>query len=132
VPQLEQAAGDPDGQVASHAIRALVRLQALGPELLWTASRHADPEVVKEVLAGAASLVEGERLALSLLADPRWDVRAAAARALGSAGTGSLGSAGSSAGSGSALAQVRAALNTEADPLVRQCLAETARVLGRR
>lgn len=123
VPQLEQAAGEPDGQVASHAIRALVRLGALGPELVWTASRHPDPEVVKEVLQGTASLAEGERLALSLLAHPRWDVRAAAARALGSGG---------SKGSSAALEQVRTALNTEADPLVRQCLAETARVLGRR
>jgi len=117
---LEQGAQDPEGRVAAHAIRALGRLGELGGGLLWSAARHPDPEVVKEVLAGAASTPQGEPLALSLLGHARWDVRAAAARALGTSG--SSGSVG----------QVRAALATEADPLVRQALAETARVLARR
>jgi HEAT repeat protein len=59
-------------------------------------------------------------VAEAVLAHPRWDVRAAAARVLGASG-------------GAAnLAAVRAALRDEQDPVARAALADTAARLAER
>jgi len=113
VPVLEQLAASIDGLRAGRAVRALARMKKLSPLLWQSAIRHRDPEVVKEaLLAGAGP--EGVSTALEFLSHERWDVRAAAARALSAAGRPDIGPA------------LRSALERETDPLAREAMAEAA------
>lgn len=118
--ELEGLVGAADGLKALHAVRALARLGRLSPATFLKAVGHSDAEVVKEALSAGATLPEGVELAVSLLEHRRWDLRAAAARLLGSSG-----------GSDCRLA-VEAALVKESDPLAREALAEAAALLARR
>ncbi|XXF80520.1 HEAT repeat domain-containing protein [Myxococcaceae bacterium GXIMD 01537] len=120
VPELEAWVRHPDGAVAGQAVRALARLGALGAGLLREAARHADPEVVKAALGAGAGASEGRALAVELLGHARWDVRAAAARALGGAG----GQEG--------LEAARAALASEQDTLARRALMDAVERLSGR
>jgi HEAT repeat protein len=89
--------------------------------VLGVAARHADREVVKCALeAGGAHPAEVSVLAAGLLTHPSWDVRAAAARALGTHGDAQLG------------AVLHHALAHEADGLVREALTEALARLGQR
>ncbi|HYR56653.1 MAG TPA: HEAT repeat domain-containing protein, partial [Myxococcaceae bacterium] len=113
VPVLEQLAASVDGLRAGRAVRALARMKKLSPPLWQSAIRHRDPEVVKEaLLAGAGP--EGVSTALEFLSHERWDVRAAAARALSAAGRTDVGPA------------LHSALERETDPLAREAMAEAA------
>ncbi len=106
--------------VASAAVRALGQMGRFSAELLQQAGRHRDPEVLKAALGSAAGLTQAVPLSLALLRHPRWDVRSAAARALGA--TAGL----------AELEAVRAARRQEADPLVQVELEAAAAALGRR
>jgi HEAT repeat protein len=113
----------PDARTAAAAVRALGRMEWLTPELLARAAAHADAEVVKDALVAGAHLPGMEALAGQLLAHPRWDVRAAAARLLTSrAAPATLAPA--------TLAAVEAALARETDGLVRGVLEEARLRLG--
>jgi HEAT repeat protein len=113
VPVLERLAASIDGLRAGRAVRALARMKKLSPRLWRSAIRHRDPEVVKEaLLAGAGP--EGVSTALEFLSHERWDVRAAAARALSASGRADVGPS------------LRSALERETDPLAREALAEAA------
>ncbi|MFN7132193.1 MAG: HEAT repeat domain-containing protein, partial [Myxococcales bacterium] len=79
-----------------------------------------DPEVVKEAVALAAWQPEPTSLLRQAARHGRWDVRRAAARALGTRGDRGL------------LAEVEALLAAETDPLVAGALAEAARALRSR
>jgi len=75
-----------NGAVALEAVRALNRLGWRGDiNRLVEASRHPDPEVVKEVLAGCERWpVDDVRpIIVGALSDPHWDVRVAAVRKIG-------------------------------------------------
>jgi len=75
-----------NGAVALEAVRALNRLGWCGDiNRVVEASRHPDPEVVKEVLAGCERWpVDDVRpVIISALSDPHWDVRVAAVRKIG-------------------------------------------------
>ncbi|HTT71167.1 MAG TPA: HEAT repeat domain-containing protein [Anaeromyxobacteraceae bacterium] len=108
---------------AAAALHALADLgAATDPGLLEGAARQADPEVVKEAVR-AAALVPGSSTTAILLAagrHARWDVRRAAARALGARGDPAL------------LAIVRDLARVEEDPLVLEELAAAGRALGGR
>jgi HEAT repeat protein len=113
VPVLERLAASIDGLRAGRAVRALARMKKLSARLRQSAIRHRDPEVVKEaLLAGAGP--EGVSTALEFLSHERWDVRAAAARAL------------SGSGRADVVPWLRSALERETDPLAREALAEAA------
>ncbi len=118
--ELERLAASEDGFCAARAVRALARLGPVSEDVLRRACAHPDAEVVKEALAAGAVRPEGVALALGLLRDPRWDVRAAAARVLGTSG------------GAQARAEVEAALTTEKDPLVHDALTDAReRLRGR-
>jgi len=117
VPVLEQLAASVDGLRAGRAVRALARMKKLSPLLWQGAIRHRDPEVVKEaLLAGAGP--EGVSKALELLSHERWDLRAAAARALAASGRADV------------APRLRSALERETDPLAREAMAEAATKLS--
>jgi len=109
-----------DGLSASRAVRALARVGELSEDHLRAALAHADPEVIKEALACGAALPAAPALSAGLLSHERWDVRVAAARALRTSGT------------AAELPAVRAALEAEADSMVRAALAEAAAQLASR
>src|SRR5262249_30430349 len=117
---LEHLAASVDGLRAGRAVRALASLGKLGDDLLRSAAGHRDPEVIKEALLGAAASSGRLPLAVSLLAQPRCDVRAAAARALGRSADAQSGSA------------IRSALECEQDPLVVEALNEAIEAITRR
>jgi HEAT repeat protein len=117
---LESLARHPDGALAVAAVRALSRLGMAGPRVLSQAAGHPDAEVVKAALSAGAMTEAGVALALSLLAHPRWDVRAAAARVLGDAG------------GPECLGAARQALEAESDALARQTLSDAVERLSRR
>src|SRR5262249_44338293 len=119
-PVLEHLAASVDGLRAGRAVRALASVGKLGDDLLRSAAGHRDPEVIKEALLGAAASSGGLPLALSLLAHPRWDVRAAAARALARSADAQSASA------------IRSALECEQDPLVAEALNEPLEASARR
>jgi HEAT repeat protein len=109
--------------VAAAAIQALSEMGRAEPSVLARAVGHPDPEVVKEAVAAAARLPAraAAELVLSAAGHPRWDVRRAAARALGARGEPGLARA------------VRRLLESEEDPLVVEALGEALRALeGRR
>jgi HEAT repeat protein len=68
------------------AVRAVTRLGGLDAAALARALAHADSEVVKEALAAAPSVPGAATAILRVAEHARWDVRAAAARALGATG----------------------------------------------
>jgi HEAT repeat protein len=75
-----------NGAVALEAVRALNRLGWRGDiNRLVEASRHPDPEVVKEVLAGCDRwpVDDVRAVIVGALSDPHWDVRVAAVRKIG-------------------------------------------------
>ena len=118
---LAELAGDPGSppEVAAAAVRALGRLGLPDVGVLRRAAHHPDPEVVKEALAVAArhpAAAAGELLTAAA-AHPRWDVRAAAARAMAERLDPSL------------LAEARRLFSAEGDPLVATVLAEAVRSL---
>jgi len=117
--QLERLAASVDGLRASRAVRALANLGKLGDDLLRSAADHRDPEVVKEALLAAATRPSGLPLAVGLLAHPRWDVRAAAARAL------------AASGNSDCLSAIRSALEREQDPLAGEALSEALEAASR-
>jgi HEAT repeat protein len=75
-----------NGAVALEAIKTLNRLEWQG-DIDWfvQASRHPDPEVVKEVLAGCErwSNDDVRQILINALGDSQWDVRTAAVRKIG-------------------------------------------------
>ncbi|WP_426753224.1 HEAT repeat domain-containing protein [Myxococcus sp. Y35] len=120
VPELVDLTRHPDGALAVVAVRALARLGAAEPGVLREAARHPDVEVVKAALTAGAESAAGVTMALSLLRHPSWDVRAAAARVLGT-----------SAGP-DCLPAARQALEAESDALALQALSDAVERLLRR
>jgi HEAT repeat protein len=112
---LAQLALDPGAppECAAAAVAALAELGDPDPAILERAARHADPEVVKEAVAAAARLpgAAGAGLLLTAATHPRWDVRRAAARAIGQRGDRAL------------LEPARRLGAAEDDPLVAEALA---------
>lgn len=119
-PHLVRLLGSPDAQVALAAIDALDRIGALEEDGLEAAAQHADPEVLKAVLDKGAWRPSGVGRALLLLEHAAWDVRAAAARAL------------ATAGDRAALVPLHQALERETDPLARELLMTAAMALAGR
>ncbi len=122
---LADAAGAPGSppDVAAAAIRALAEMGRAEPGVLARAASHPDPEVVKEAVAAGARLPgrAADELLLSAAVHRRWDVRQAAARALGERGEPSLARA------------VRRLLESEEDPMVVEALGQALRnIEGRR
>jgi HEAT repeat protein len=104
---------------AAAAVHALAEMGDPDADVLARAARHPDPEVVKEAVAAAARVPgpAGAGLLLAAAAHPRWDVRRAAAEALGERGDGAL------------LDSVRRLARSEEDALVAEALASAARRL---
>jgi HEAT repeat protein len=117
---LEALAGGPDAGVAAAAVEALAGLGAASLAVVARAARAADAEVVKQGLAAAARLPDpaAGALLLEALADPRWDVRRAAARGAAARGDPALAEA------------LRDLAGVEADPIVAEALADAVRALG--
>jgi HEAT repeat protein len=117
---LEALAAGPDPGAAAAAVEALARLGAARLEVLAGAARAADVEVVKAALSAAARIPgpEARALLVEALADPRWDVRRAAARGAEARGDPALADA------------VRDLAGVEADPVVAEALAGALRALG--
>jgi HEAT repeat protein len=119
-----QVAGDLEGLVngdalrALHAVRALARLGRLNAAVLSQAASHSDAEVVKEALLQGVAMSRELDLATQLLGHARWDVRAAAARVLGTSG------------GPAALRALRVALGREADPMAREAISEAMSLLS--
>jgi len=120
-PALSELAADPaaSAQAAAAAVHALAEMGTVQPEVLASAVRHPDPEVVKEAVIAAAPIpgpVAAELL-LAAARHDRWDVRRTAARALAARADRALTEA------------VRALAGREDDPLVAEALWETLRAL---
>jgi HEAT repeat protein len=109
-----------EGFVVLAALQALVSLGAVDDEMAALALGHADPEVVKAALSLLAGAPRCASAAPRLLQHPRWDVRAAAARAL------------EVAGSAEALEALKGALLREHDGMTRQIIAAAAERLSQR
>lgn len=104
------------------ALRALAALGAPPADVVSRAAAHADPEVVKVAVAAAARLpgAEGEGILRRAAGASRWDVRQAAARAMGERAD-------------PGLRQTAAELAArEPDPLVARAFAEAVRALSGR
>jgi len=121
VARIAEVAADPAAPplVLVAALHALARLGRPPVAVLEAGLRHADPEVAKEAVAATGSLEGPERGRLLLLAaaSPHWDVRHAAARAMGERREPGL------------RAEVERLAATEADPMVAKAFAEAARAL---
>ncbi len=120
-PALSDLAADPaaPAEAVAAAVHALAELGRAEPEVLSSAARHPDPEVVKEAVIAAAS-VPGHAAAgllLSAARHARWDVRQAAARALGMRGDRALAD------------EARILALSEDDPLVAEALRDALRTL---
>lgn len=120
VHRLVDLVGGAHALTAVRALRALSRLGQVTGIVLERATAHPDPEVAREAVLVGAAVAEGVPLALRMLSHARWDVRAAAARALAA-----------SAGA-EVLPEVDGALAAESDPLVREALADARDLLARR
>lgn len=118
--RLRELAGTKDALTVTRALRTLSQLGELDAATLGSAIRHPEPEVVREALIAGATLPEAVGHARELLAHPRWDLRASAARVLGSSG------------GADALHAVSDALAKESDALVREALEEARAQLRRR
>ncbi len=114
------SAGGPEVLPALAAIRAVTRLGGLDLPALERALGHADPEVVKEALAAAPAVSGSSRVVLAVAGHPRWDVRAAAARALAAAGDRSV------------LAELQSLAASEADRIAAAAFADAIRALSSR
>jgi len=123
-PQLSLLAGDVSAppEAAAAAVHALAELGQAAADVLARAARHPDPEVVKEAVLAAAAVPgpAAANLLLAAAAHRRWDVRRAAASALGARGERSLVDA------------VRRLASAEEDPLVADALHATALLLEAR
>ncbi|HEX9287955.1 MAG TPA: HEAT repeat domain-containing protein, partial [Anaeromyxobacteraceae bacterium] len=112
--QLADVAGDPAAapESAAAAVHALSELGRAEAGVLARAARHSDSEVVKEAVLAAAGIpgAAAADLLLAAAAHPRWDVRRAAASALGARGDRAL------------LAALWQLAACEADPLVAEAL----------
>jgi len=121
---LARLAGDPSApaEAAAAAVHALAELGLADADVLARAARHGDPEVVKQAVQAAAALPgpAAAGLLLAAGAHPRWDVRRAAARALGERGDRSL------------LDAIRRLGAAEEDPLVAEALNAALRLLESR
>lgn len=120
LPRLLELTSHPDAAVVLGATQALLGLGGADDDTLSRLARHPDGEVVKLVLgeaAWAAVVIDEARRALT---DPRWDVRIAAARALGVGGDGTH------------LTDLTRARATESEPLADEALARAIEALGRR
>jgi HEAT repeat protein len=108
--------------VAAAAIRALTELGEPDPALLEHASRHPDPEVVKEAVWAAAGVPAAAAAAVlvAAAAHARWDVRRAAAQAIAARGDRSL------------LETVRRLGAAEEDPMAAEAFADAGRALAAR
>jgi HEAT repeat protein len=123
-PQLSLLAGDPSAppEAAAAAVHALAELGQASADVLARAARHPDAEVAKEAVLAAAAVPgpAAAELLLAAAAHRRWDVRRAAAGALGARGERSLVDA------------VRRLAAAEEDPLVADALHATALLLEAR
>lgn len=102
------------------AVRALTRLGAMDLSALEAAIGHPDPDVVKEALAAAPAVAGAARAVLAAAENPRWDVRAAAARAF------------QAAGDTTALPAIRALAARERDATAARAFAEAVAALSAR
>jgi HEAT repeat protein len=122
VAALAGAAGDPaaPAPVVVAALHAIGALGAAPRDLVVSAARHADPEVVKEAVLAAGRLPgpHGERILREAARSARWDVRQAAARAMEERGDAAL------------AAEAATLAAAEPDPLVARAFASAARALG--
>jgi len=109
-PRLEELLVAPQGFLVLAALQALVSMGALDDAKAAVALQHADSEVVKAALTLLADRPMCAAHATRLLLHARWDVRAAAARAL------------EVTGSAVALAAVREAAAREPDVMARSIL----------
>lgn len=119
-PRLQSLVLHVDAGVVLAAVQAAMVLGLADDALLTRALAHPDGEVVKQVLTEGASARVVVEAAAWALSDPRWDVRAAAARALeigGGAGERAL---------------LEAAAQRETDPLAHQALVQAAKALEAR
>lgn len=78
--------GTPEVLPAIAAVRALAQLGPVPLQVLRRAVAHADPEVVKEAIAAAEAAPGAGEVLLAAGRSPRWDVRRAAAQAIGGRG----------------------------------------------
>jgi HEAT repeat protein len=118
-PTLEAMVGG-SGAVALAALQSLFQLGVLSAELLQSAARHVDAEVVKAALSFAAGSTAGVALAIEKLQHSRWDVRVAAARTL------------AVSGGRETLIPLHAALERETDALTRELMMASAASLAER
>ncbi|HTN52899.1 MAG TPA: HEAT repeat domain-containing protein, partial [Anaeromyxobacter sp.] len=127
-PELAAVVADlargPDAQplVVVAALRALVELGPPPADVVSRAAGHADPEVVKEAVAAAGRLTgpEGDRLLREAARSPRWDVRQAAARAMGERGDPAL------------RAEAARLAAEDPDPLVARAFSDAEKALAAR
>jgi HEAT repeat protein len=123
-PHLAALARDPKApaEAAAAALHALSDMGAADPEILARAVQHADAEVVKEAVRAAATVpgVVAADLLLRAAAHRRWDVRRAAAVALGFREDAAL------------VDPVRQLAGSEQDPLVAEALRAAMRRLEAR
>ena len=127
VPDLERCIargtagpGSPEVLPAIAAVRALAKLSALNGKLLLGAAAHPDPEVVKEAVLAAITHPEADPVLLGAAVHARWDVRRAAAQAIGERGDRRL------------LERLEELLRDEKDPIVRDALSDAVRTLHAR
>lgn len=109
-PRLGELLSAAEGFLVLAALQALVAMGALDDAKGAVALQHLDPEVVKAALSLLADRPMCTPHAVRLLGHARWDVRAAAARALEITGT------------DEAIAAVSDALAREADAMARTIL----------
>ncbi|MDX2011188.1 MAG: PBS lyase, partial [Myxococcaceae bacterium] len=119
-PRLQALVTHADAAVVLAAVQAAMVLGAADDALLTRALAHPDGEVVKQVLTEGASSRAVVEAAAWALSDPRWDVRAAAARTL------------EVGGGPEHVELLTAAARSEADPLAHQALLAAIKSLGAR
>lgn len=119
-PRLRALVTHPEAGVVLAALQAAMVLGAADDGLLTRALAHSDGEVVKQVLTEGASSRAVVEAAAWALADPRWDVRAAAARTL------------EVGGGAEHVELLKAAAQKEEDPLAHQALVAALASLGTR
>ncbi|MCU0695427.1 MAG: HEAT repeat domain-containing protein [Myxococcaceae bacterium] len=119
-PRLRALVTHADAGVVLAAVQAAMVLGAADDALLTRALAHPDGEVVKQVLTEGASSRAVVEAAAWALSDPRWDVRAAAARTL------------EVGGGPEHVELLEAAAQREADPLAHQALLTARTALGAR
>ncbi len=119
-PRLEAFVANEHAAVALAAVMALSTLGALTARAAATAVAHPDADVARAALLYSSGREFGLALAEDGLSDRRWDVRAAAARAL------------ATAGHREGLVPLHLAIEHESNPLTRDVLLEAAKALAER